>query len=191
MPSAWPLRAAIACGIVSISQLTVAQPVQPIKAIQQSAPTVIYDSGKTVDATRYTARRLRSREIPGNAIALPPAPDTPARSLKLADNLPLQSDQLKPGQLEIREVDGLPVPFFVLGTDPWSLRWFDEAADTLAAMNTIGFVVQATHRKDWLTLKALAQEHGIHVSLLNGNGLAHMYGFTTYPTVLVGTQGAQ
>jgi len=178
-------RVLLACGIFSLSLLAVAQP------IKTPAPNVVYDSGKTVDATRYYARRLRSSETPKNGITLPPAPARPERQLNLADNLPLLSDQLEPGQLEVREVDGLYTPFFVIGMDRQSLGWFDEAADTLAAMNATGFVVQAANRADWFELKAHAQEHGIKVALLNGNGLAQMYGFNTYPAVFVGKGEAQ
>jgi integrating conjugative element protein (TIGR03765 family) len=175
----------LSCGVFSLSLLAVAQP------IKTHAQNVVYDSGKTVDATRYYARRLRSGETPGYENTLPPAPARPERSLNLANNLPLLSAQLEPGQLEVREVVGLYAPFFVIGMDRQSLGWFEEAADTLAAMNATGFVVQADNRDEWLELKAHAQEHGIKVALLNGNGLAQMYGFNTYPTVFVGRGDAQ
>ena len=166
-------------GLLSISLLAVAQPVTPPEL------SVVYDSGKTVDATRYYAGRMRSSETPRNIAPPPAAPARPARSLDLADNLPLLSEKLQPGQLEVRQLKGLYTPFFVLGMDEQSLTWFEHAASTLAEMNATGFIVQAHSRRKWASLQAYARDHGITVSLLNGDGLAKMYGFSTYPTVFV------
>lgn len=179
------LRGVIACGVFSISLLASAQP------MKSPALNVVYDSGKTVDAARYYAGRLRSSETPGTPLSAPPAPAKPQGSLNPADHLPLRTDDLVPGQLEVREVEGLYTPFFVLGMDAQSLGWFEEAADTLAAMNALGFVVEASNRQDWLALKAHAQEHGVQLSLLDGTGLASMYGFATYPTVFVAKEQRQ
>ena len=170
---------------LSISLVAFAQPVTPPDL------SVVYDSGRTVDATRYYAGRMRSSETPKNMAPLPAAPAAPARSLDLADNLPLRSAKLQPGQLEVRELEGLYTPFFVLGMDEQSLTWFEEAATTLAAMNATGFIVEAHSRSKWASLQAFARDHGIRVSLLNGDGLAKMYGFRTYPTVFVPPGGGQ
>jgi integrating conjugative element protein (TIGR03765 family) len=85
----------------------------------------------------------------------------------------------------------LYTPFFVLGMDEQSLTWFEDAVSALAEMNATGFIVQAHSRHKWASLQAYARDHGITVSLLNGDGLARMYGFSTYPTVFIPREGGQ
>tara|TARA_R110001592_G_scaffold343029_1_gene633192 strand:+ start:36590 stop:37150 length:561 start_codon:yes stop_codon:yes gene_type:complete len=170
----------LAVGFTSISLLAVAQP------IRKPALTVVYDSGKSVDAAHYYGKRLRSSGTPKNTRTVPPAPARPLRSVDLADNLPLVSQRLRPGQLNVREFEGVVSPFFVMGMDPQSITWLEDAADVLAEMNAVGFVVQADNRSDWLDLKTFAEERGIRVSLLHGDGLADVYGLTTYPSVITG-----
>lgn len=172
------LAAVLSC--LSLSLLAFAQPVRKPGLI------VVYDSDKTVDATPYYGKRLRSRETPKKTTAVPPAPAQPPRSADLADNLPLVSHRLLPGQLEVKRLSQVTTPFFVMGMDEQSITWLLDAATALVQMNAVGFVVQADNRSDWLELEAFARGSGIQLSLLNGDGLAAMYGITTYPSVITG-----
>lgn len=169
-------------GLLSISLLCVAQP------IRQPALTVVYDSGNTIDATPYYGKRLRSSEISNGGTVVPTAPIAPARSVDIADNLPLVSQRLSPGQLSVKQFEGVTTPFFVMGMDEQSLTWLEDAATVLVGLNAVGFVVQADNRKDWLQLERFASDHGIRLSLLNGDSLARKYGLTTYPSVITGRE---
>lgn len=177
------LRSASVClmpGLLSLSLMSVAQPV-----ISTQTPKVVFDSGRTVDATRYYSRQRFSSESPKNKPTLPSAPAQLALSLDLADRLPLTPQRLKPGTLRVLEVNGLVTPFFVIGMDDQSLEWFSDASDTLSAMHATGLVVEVSDRKAWFALQAHAAQRGIRLSLLNGDALATAYGFATYPTVFM------
>lgn len=171
---------ALVVGFTSISHFAVAQ------HNRKPALTVVYDSGKSVDATHYYGQRLRSSNTPKNPRTVPPAPTQPLRSVDLADNLPLLSQRLRPGPLVVREFEGVTSPFFIIGMDSQSLAWLEDAASVLAEMHAVGFVVQADNRNEWLNLQAFAADRGIRLSLLGGDGLADVYGITTYPSVITG-----
>lgn len=166
--------------LLSLSLVSVAQPV-----VTFPTPTVVYDSGRTVDATPYYSKQRLSSETPKNASSVPTAPAQPASSLDLADRLPLRTQRLTPGPLTVHEIKGLVMPFFVIGMDRQSLGWFDDASDTLATMHATGLVIEASDRDAWLALQAQAAQRGIRLSLLNGDALANAYAFTTYPTVFM------
>lgn len=170
----------VVSSLLSLSLLSVAQPV-----VTTQTPAVVYDSGMTVDATPYFSRQRLSRETPKKLPPMPPAPAQPAHSLALADRLPLRTQQLKPGPLTVHEIKGLVMPFFVIGMDRQSLDWLYDASDTLAAMHASGIVVEVSDRDAWLALQAEAAQRGIRLSLLNGDSLATVYAFTTYPAVFM------
>jgi len=167
-------------GLFSLSLLSVAQPIIPTQT-----PKVVYDSGRTVDAVPYFSRQRLSSETQKKSSTVPPAPKRPAYSLDLADHLPLTSKLLRPGELTVHPIKGLYTPFFVIGMDRQSLGWFNEALDTLVQMRARGIVVEASDRDAWRSLQAEAAARGIRLSLLNGDSLASVYAFTTYPAVFV------
>ena len=173
------------CCFFSLSALCVAQPVLT------TTPKVVYDSGRTVDATPFYSKQSIGGENPKVNSSVPPAPTMPSMSLDLADRLPLNSQLLTPGDLTVHDVKGLYTPFFVIGMDQQSLGWFNEALDVLVEMRAIGMVVEASDRDEWLALQAAAAQRGIRLSLLNGDSLATVYQFSTYPAVFVHKDSAQ
>lgn len=173
------MQALSLCGLFALSSLSVAQ------TNLTRTPKVVYDSGRTVDAAQYFSRQRLSDENPLGNRDVPPAPTVPSRSLDLADHLPLTSQLLSPGELTIHPVKGLYTPFFVIGMDRQSLGWFNEALDTLVEMHATGIVVEASDPDAWRSLQAQAAERGIRLSLLNGDSLASVYEFTTYPAVFL------
>lgn len=143
----------------------------------------VFDTGRTVDATQYYAGKVKADRVRN--------PPSVATDFSDQARLPIQSERLRPGPATVLEVDGLLSPFFIMGMDVDSLRWFFLNAVTLQDMGASGVVVEAWHLQDWQELKAWAAQRGIVLSLLDGDPLASLYSITTYPTVMVQKEATQ
>lgn len=145
---------------------------------------IVFDSGHTVDATQYYAGNIKV-----DVDKTPPS--VPVIPFSDQQRLPIQSEQLRPGPMTVLEVDGLLVPFFIMGMDADSMSWFSQNAEALQGMGASGVVVEAWNLQDWQALKAWAAQRGIALSLLDGDPLAALYRITTYPTVMVQKDNSQ
>jgi integrating conjugative element protein (TIGR03765 family) len=152
--------------------------------------TVIYDAGKTVDATHYykrlTVQALQAERSfsSGPTIAVPTADIEGPVSLE--QWFPLVSHTLRVGTPIHITAPHVYKPFFIIGMDSDSIAWMRRHYKTLAARQAQGVVVEASDWKKWLALKSEALREGITLSLLRGDGLAEMYNVSTYPVFVVG-----
>ncbi|WP_275286839.1 integrating conjugative element protein [Halomonas elongata] len=100
------------------------------------------------------------------------------------DMLPVESEQLTPGQVVARELD-LPggfTPIFVIGDDALSRQWLDQRGDILRDMNAVGLVVQVQDEQAMQELRQAAQ--GLELRPVSGDGLAERVGLQHYPALI-------
>ena len=147
--------------------------------IAPKQPTIVYEGPSTIPTWPYF-QRIQTDTQSSN-LTMPEG----TQNLSLESRLPLQTTRLSVGQPQMKTVPGLITPLFVMGMDPISLAWFQQAADGLVELGARGIVVQAANKSDWLDLQVRAQEAGIDLMLLEGDALAQGYGITTYPVVLI------
>jgi len=166
------------CGLLLIS----AAQAEPLIAPKQ--PIVVYEGKSTVSTWPYFQRIQPDTQSSNLTV-----PDG-TQNLSLQDCLPLQTKRLSVGQPQMKTVPGITTPLFVMGMDPQSLTWFQQAADGLVDIGARGIVVQANNKSDWLDLQHKARQAGIDLMLLEGDSLAQGYGITTYPVVLINPKTA-
>ncbi len=164
----------IFCAAAQASELTI-----------QRQPTVVYESQSTVSAWPYY-KRLESTSTPSQGVHMPE--DTGIKPMH--EQLPLTTNKLRVGKPAIKIQEGLFLPLFIMGMDPVSLNWFEQAADELASLGADGVVVQASNVDNWLSLYEQARDLGIDLILLNGDSLAWGYRIETYPMVIVSPEQA-
>jgi len=142
-------------------------------------PTVVYEGPSTIPTWPYF-QRLQPDTQSSN-LTMPEG----TQNLSLEDRLPLQTKRLSVGRPQMKTAPGITTPLFVMGMDPISLAWFQQAAGGLIELGARGIVVQANNQSDWLDLQNKARQAGIDLMLLEGDALAQGYGITTYPVVLI------
>jgi integrating conjugative element protein (TIGR03765 family) len=147
--------------------------------IAPKQPTVVYAGPSTIPTWPYFQRIQPDTQ--SSNLTMPEG----TQNLSLQDRLPLQATRLSVGQPQMKTIPGLITPLFVMGMDPISLAWFQQAADGLIELGARGIVVQAANKSDWLDLQHKARQAGIDLMLLEGDSLAQGYGITTYPVVLI------
>ncbi len=105
--------------------------------------------------------------------------------------LPVRSPSLRVGTL----VDTAPVlgvrarlaqanlrPFFLVGSDPFSLRWLAANAQTLRKLGAVGLLVQAETEEDVRRVGEAAQ--GLSITPGSGSDLARTLGIRHYPVLI-------
>lgn len=100
------------------------------------------------------------------------------------DMLPVESEQLTPGQVVARNLD-LPggfTPIFVIGDDALSRQWLDQRGDILRDMNAVGLVVQVENEQGLQALRHAAK--GLELRPVAGDGLAERLGLQHYPALI-------
>lgn len=148
-------------------------------------PIVVYDNNSTITAWPFF-KRIEGKSSAKQALDIPAG----AAIKPMTERLPLTPGRLRVGKPAIRMQAGQVVPLFIMGMDPVSLQWFDQAAEELAQMGARGVVVQATIARDWQALQRQAQNRGIDLILLPGDALAEGYRIDTYPMVIVSPEAA-
>ena len=158
---------------------------------------VIYDSGQT--------RSLASLLEPLRSDTLQPdepfRPDTPIRpgpdpghipgEKMLTRLLPVHSPGLQAGVLkDTAPAPGVrahlaqanPRPFFLVGSDLYSLRWLAANAKTLRALGAVGLLVQADTEDDVRRVGEAAQ--GLSITPGSGTDLVRVLGIRRYPVLI-------
>tara|TARA_R110002110_G_scaffold415854_1_gene658290 strand:+ start:24892 stop:25437 length:546 start_codon:yes stop_codon:yes gene_type:complete len=149
------------------------------RLIAPRQPTAVYEGLSTIPTWPYFQRI--QPDTPSSTLPIPQG----TQKLSLEDRLPLQTTRLSVGQPQMKTIPGLITPLFIMGMDPQSLTWFQQAADGLVEIGARGIVVQASNQSDWLDLQHKARQAGIDLMLLEGDALAQGYGITTYPVILI------
>ncbi len=105
--------------------------------------------------------------------------------------LPVRSPGLQPGALVdtvpasgvlARLAQGNPRPFFLVGSDLFSLRWLVANAKTLRETGAIGLLVQADTEEDIRRVAGAAR--GLSITPGSGSDLARALGVRRYPVLI-------
>jgi len=152
--------------------------------------SVIYDSGKTVDAKTYY-RKLDAKEAQAKSafhstrnLSVPKVRDEgPITQERL---FPLVSKTLRPGEPIGITSPHIYRPFFIIGMDSGSIEWMRSNYEAFAERNAYGVVVEANDWQEWQLLKIEALKAGISLSILSGDALSGIYKITTYPVFVMG-----
>ncbi|NIB44038.1 integrating conjugative element protein [Pseudomaricurvus alkylphenolicus] len=163
----------------------------------QAELTVIHDSGDTQPLTPY----LEVLQQPQNV--RPQRPVDPDQALRSAgpahieNLLPIRSPGLRPGALskstlpkdvQKRLTQGIPRPFFLVGSDPLSEQWLRQHRAKLIEIGAVGMLVQADNAEDVRRMASVGQ--GLRITLGSGSDVAKSLGLTQYP-VLITTKGLE
>lgn len=143
-------------------------------------PALIYDQGP--------ARPLSDYVEPLPVLATP-SPKAPVHLAVPAPAFPLRTAGLSPGAVASRPV-AMPklatAPFFLVGSDAFSLEWLVRQSARLAAMGAVGFLVEADSEADWQAVKRMAP--GVPMTPLEVGELATSLGLEHYPVLVASGQ---
>lgn len=154
--------------------------------LPRQKPTVVFEGPSTISAKPYY-QRIEARKGSTHQIS---APKESMVMATIEDRLPIRPTHMRVGTPDMKVVEGLVTPLFVMGMDDVSLRWFKAAAPGLESLGARGIVIEASSKSDWSGLKESAAAVGIDLMLMEGDSLAQGYGVRTYPIVFVGTDMA-
>lgn len=157
--------------------------------------SMIYDSGQTHSLVPLLAPLL-SEELPAS-VSVDAFLDTVKSSTQIAGPtrvaslLPIHSPGLSPGKLDYGQsnadllqhlTQANPRPFFLIGSDPFSLQWLATHRDTLEELGAMGLLVQAETMDELRRVVAVAK--GLPLTPAAGNGLATALGIDRYPVLI-------
>lgn len=156
--------------------------------------TVIYDNGQTQPLAPLLGPLLADK-TPASDPAKPPASNPSSKSMvgpaALSNLLPVRSPGLAVGDsadsplnaaVMTRLSQGNPRPFFLIGSDAWSLQWLATHRDTLKTLGAMGMLVQADTEADVRRVAEVAQ--GLSITLGSGSDLAAALGIQHYPVLI-------
>lgn len=157
-------------------------------------PTVIYDSGRTEPLAPYLTT-LRPVEAPGYQ----GGEDTPVSdagrlgAAALSNLLPIRSPELVPGTLSPDAVSdntrsrldrvNAP-PFFLIGSDDFSLHWLQANRAELQRQGAVGMLIEAETEADLRRVDDVAQ--GLPITLGSASDIALALGIRHYPVLITG-----
>lgn len=154
-------------------------------------PTVIYDSGRTVNTEKYR-QFLTAGESPdflknGWVFNDEPEPDSPAydENAEVGGLYPITTTKLSPGKIKQEKniyVASLPGPICIVGADPLSKQWIQKNYQYLLDMKAMCLIVQAKNQIEADDLLQLLP--GLIVSAGNGDELAEHFHIKHYPVVI-------
>ena len=158
--------------------------------------TVIYDSGHTESIAPYLKTLLPVESPPPTAGTANPTSDSNVLGpADISNLLPIRSPGLAPGALSPHTVSedtltrlalGSAPPFFLIGSDPLSLRWLESHRAELQKLGALGMLVQAQTEPD---VRAVAQAaQGLPITLGSASDIARTLGTSRYP-VLISKKG--
>lgn len=160
-------------------------------------PVVIHDSGQTRPLGPLLGPLLSDALQPDEVFRAegPSSPDPNPGHIPdegmLTRLLPVRSSGLQPGALVdtvpapgvlARLVQGNPRPFFLVGSDQFSLRWLVANAKTLREIGAVGLLVQVESVEDVRRVGEAAQ--GLFITPGSGSDLARALGIRRYPVLI-------
>ncbi len=164
----------------------------------EAEPTVIYDSGRTEPLAPYLTT-LRPVDVPHYQ----GGEDTPASdagrlgAAALSNLLPIRSPELVPGTLSpdalsdntrrrLAQVNA--PPFFLIGSDDFSLHWLQANRAELQRQGAVGMLIEAETEADLRRVADVAQ--GLAITPGSASDIALALGIRHYP-VLITAQGVR
>jgi integrating conjugative element protein (TIGR03765 family) len=111
--------------------------------------------------------------------------------------LPIRSPGLRPGTLnnsalpegvQKRLAQGIPRPFFLVGSDNLSVQWLRQHREKLMEIGAVGMLVQADTAEDVQRMAAIGR--GLTITLGSASDLAKSLGLVQYP-VLITSKGLE
>ena len=158
---------------------------------------VIHDSGQTrplgplLEPLRPDAQQPHGSSQTDGPVPPGSGPgETPGKEM-LTRLLPVRSPGLQAGMLEdtvpapgvqARLAQANPRPFFLVGSDPFSLHWLAANAKTLRELGAVGLLVQADNEEDVRRVGEAAQ--GLSITPGSGTDLARILGLRHYPVLI-------
>ncbi len=130
----------------------------------------------------------RARDLTFNPKALA---YRPKRDLSTQAFFPVRTEAMRPAAPQVKQVDRLAQPIFVIGMDRLSLQWLRRNLAALQEIKAIGLVVEASDYQRFALLQKRASKLGIELNINSGEALAAGYDITTYPTLLIGVNHAR
>lgn len=153
---------------------------------------VIYDNGQTRPLESLLEPLQPDEPFrPGPSIRPGPGPGHIPGEGMLTRLLPVRSPGLQAGILvdtvpapgvRMRLAQANPRPFFLVGSDPFSLRWLAANAKILRDLNAVGLLVQADTEDDVRRVGEAAQ--GLSITPGFGTDLARTLGIRHYPVLI-------
>lgn len=153
-----------------------------------SEPDVIYDSGRTISASKYKSLFKELKEIPdfGKNWALSKAnkfnPNVDPSNAK--NWLPIKTSKLTPGYVKAKPVqfNNMLNPICIIGSDQKSLQWIQKYHDVLIKNEAICWLVQASNIND--VKKVVETLDGIPMSPSDGDALSDFFSLSHYPVLI-------
>jgi integrating conjugative element protein (TIGR03765 family) len=139
-----------------------------------SAPIVIYDKGKTINAQQF---------YPFDKLSKTDIKNIPRYSKKVIKKFPVVSSMLSVGKVKHRNIKrNLPRSICVIGDDKYSIRWIKRKRIELNKINALCMVVNIATQKRFKSIKNLAPN--VEFQALNGNILTKQLNIKHYPFLL-------
>ena len=148
--------------------------------------TVIYDSGQTRSMTPLLSPLMPEIEQMSDSDQSPLQNQAQKPLLGPADIrnlLPIRSPGLQSGDMGdsqpnapiiARLAQGNPRPFFLVGSDPFSLQWLTTHRETLKSLGASGLLVQAETEED--VRRVVNAARGLSITLGSGTDLTTALG---------------
>ncbi len=159
----------------------------PVHAQLKSPLTVIADEGGQPAQPYYVAIGAAQVDEEDGFVAA--TPDTVLdRAATEADMLPVVSERLSVGPITPRTLSLPPgtTPFFLIGTDPDSVRWLAQRRERLVELRAVGMVVNVATAEDLAALREQAPD--LELRPIPGDDLAKRFGLDHYPVLITPTR---
>ncbi|ERS11647.1 hypothetical protein Q668_18640 [Alcanivorax sp. PN-3] len=158
-----------------------------VHAQVKSPLTVIADEGGQPAQPYYVAIGAAQVDEEDGFVAATPD-NALNRAATEADMLPVVSERLSVGPVTPRTLSLPPgtTPFFLIGTDPDSVRWLKQRRDRLVELRAVGMVVNVATAEDLAALREQAPD--LELRPIPGDDLAERFGLDHYPVLITPTR---
>ncbi|WOA33470.1 integrating conjugative element protein [Alloalcanivorax xenomutans] len=170
-----------------ITLLTLIMTATAVHAQVKSPLTVVADDGGQPARPYYVAIGAAQVDEEDGFVAA--TPDTVLnRAATEADMLPVVSERLSVGPVTPRTLSLPPgtTPFFLIGTDPDSVRWLTQRRERLVELRAVGMVVNVATAEDLAALREQAPD--LELRPIPGDDLAARFDLAHYPVLITPTR---
>ncbi|WP_416391230.1 integrating conjugative element protein [Alloalcanivorax xenomutans] len=159
----------------------------PVHAQLKSPLTVIADEGGQPAQPYYVAIGAAQVDEEDGFVAATPD-NALNRAATETDMLPVVSERLGVGPVTPRALSLPPgtTPFFLIGTDPDSMRWLTQRRERLVELRAVGMVVNVATAEDLAALREQAPD--LELRPIPGDDLAERFGLAHYPVLITPTR---
>ena len=157
-------------------------------------PVVLFDNGQTRPIPFPKVMTIESAPV-RTPVRSAQAGPLDLSSLSAASRLPIRTPGMQVGTLDPtvaaaieQNLKYLSQPFFVIGSDTYSLQWLRHYRPTLIRVGAVGLLVQAETAADLAQVSAAGQ--GLNIAPVSGRTLVQSLKLTHYP-VLISHKGIE